>query len=149
MLEQRGKGKIWWCRFKFGGRIIRESSKSTSLTVAPEAEWQRRRQFKESRNLITKRKMPPTSERAGREWLMKRAAPAASTRETYLLALKHPNTSFGQRLICDIEARDVAAYRKNRVTKGAGGATINKEFTVLASILADHGRWTEIRRDTK
>jgi hypothetical protein len=55
----------------------------------------------------------------------------------------------GKSLICDIEARDVAAYHNARKAKGAAGATINNEFTVLASILADHGRWAEIRRDVK
>ena len=149
MLKQRGKGKIWWYRFKFGGRVIHESTKSTSVTLAREAERQRRRQFEESWNQITKRKMPPTFERASREWLAKRVALAASTRETYVHALKHLNTPFGKSLICDIEARDVAAYQKARVAEGAAGATVNKEFTVLASILADHGRWAEIRRDVK
>ncbi|MGA9209678.1 MAG: hypothetical protein WB347_17890, partial [Terriglobales bacterium] len=74
MLKQRGKGKIWWYRFKFGGRVIHESTKSTSVTVAREAERQRRRQFEESWNQITKRKMPPTFERASRGWLAKRVA---------------------------------------------------------------------------
>lgn len=117
--------------------------------MAREAERQRRRQFEESWNQITKRKIPPTFERACREWIAKRTALAASTRETYKHALKHLNTSFGKSLICDTEARDVAAYQKTRVAKGAAGATINKEFTVLASILADHGRWARIRRDVK
>jgi integrase len=149
MLKQRGKGKIWWYRFKFGGRVIHESTKSTSVTVAREAERQRRRQLEESWNQITKRKMPPTFEQASREWLAKRVALAASTRETYAHALKHLNASLGKSLICDIEARDVAAYQNARAAEGAAGATINKEFTVLASILADRGRWAEIRRDVK
>jgi hypothetical protein len=45
MLYQRGKEKTWWYRFHFGGRIVHESSKSTSKTVAREAERTRRREL--------------------------------------------------------------------------------------------------------
>lgn len=33
--------------------------------------------------------------------------------------------------------------------EGAAGATVNKELTVLALILADHGLWNGIRRGVK
>jgi integrase len=46
-----------------------------------------------------------------------------------------------QRTACD--------YQKARAAEDAAGATVNKEFTVLASILADHGLWNGIRRDAK
>lgn len=39
--------------------------------------------------------------------------------------------------------------RAVQLAKGAAGVTVNKEFTVLASILADHGLWSAIRRDVK
>ena len=146
---KRPEGGAWWYRFRFGGRIIHESSRSQSLTVAREAEKQRRRQLEESWNRIEKKKLPPTFEQAGTEWLRKRAALKANTRETYQHALKHLNTFFGKRLICDIEAPDVAAYQKTRAAENAAGATANKEFTVLASILADHNLWNGIRRDAK
>ena len=67
MLYQRGKEKTWWYRFQFGGRIIHESAKTQSKTVARDAERQRRRQFEESWNGIKKRTLPPTFERAARE----------------------------------------------------------------------------------
>jgi integrase len=149
MLYQRGKERTWWYRFRFGGRIVHESAKTQSKTVAREAERQRRRQLEESWNRIEKKKLPPTFERASDEWLRKRAALKASTQETYEHALKHLKVAFGKRLICDIAAPDVAAYQKSRATEGAAGATVNKEFTVLASILADHGMWNSIRRDAK
>ena len=73
----------------------------------------------------------------------------ASTRETYEHALKHLSALFGKRLICGIEAPDVAGYQKARAGENAAGAAANKEFTVLASVLADHGLWNGIRRDAK
>ena len=43
MVYQRGKRRFWWYRFRFGGRTVHESAKTTSKTLAREAERQRRR----------------------------------------------------------------------------------------------------------
>jgi integrase len=149
VLYQRGKKKTWWYRFRFGGRIVHESAKTTSKTVARDAERQRRRQLEESWNRIKKRTLPPTFERASREWLENRASIEASTRETYQHALKHLLAFFSNWLICDIEARDVTAYKEHRRAESAAGATVKKEFAILACILADHGQWHKIRRKVK
>jgi integrase len=143
------RGEVWWYEFTFCGQRIRESAKTNSKTVAKEAERTRRRQLEEQYNRIEKKKLPPTFEQASTEWLNKRAALKASTRETYEHALRHLNAAFGKRLICDIDAPDVAAYQEAREAENAAGATVNKEFTVLASILADHNLWNGIRRDAK
>lgn len=55
MLYKRGKRGIWYYSFEFGGRHIHESSKSTSKTVAREAERTRRRQLEEQWNRIEKK----------------------------------------------------------------------------------------------
>ena len=39
------RGGMWWYKFYFAGQQIRESSKSTSKTVAKNAEQQRRREL--------------------------------------------------------------------------------------------------------
>jgi predicted solute-binding protein len=39
------RGEVWWYKFYFAGRCIRESSKSTSKTVAKAAEQRRRREL--------------------------------------------------------------------------------------------------------
>ena len=36
------RGGVWWYRFKFAGQSIRETTKTTSLTVAREVERIRR-----------------------------------------------------------------------------------------------------------
>ena len=41
------RGRIWWYTFTFFGRTIRESSKSTSKTIALKAEQQHRRRLEE------------------------------------------------------------------------------------------------------
>lgn len=47
---KRGKG--WWYKFRFAGRLIRESVKTKSKTVALAAEKQRRRELEEGYNDI-------------------------------------------------------------------------------------------------
>jgi hypothetical protein len=39
------RGGVWWYKFYFAGQPIRESSKSTSKTIAKNAEQQRRREL--------------------------------------------------------------------------------------------------------
>ena len=46
------RGKVWWYSFVFAGQLIRESSKSTSKTVAREAERERRRELEAGYNNV-------------------------------------------------------------------------------------------------
>jgi hypothetical protein len=39
------RGEVWWYKFYFAGELIRESSKSSSKTVAKAAEQRRRREL--------------------------------------------------------------------------------------------------------
>jgi len=75
MLYRRGKKGTWYYSFEFGGKRIHESSKSTSKTVAREAERSRRRQLELTYNQITKRTLPPSFERAAGDWSEERPSP--------------------------------------------------------------------------
>jgi hypothetical protein len=44
--------KVWYYKFIFAGRLVKESAKSTSKTVAREAEKKRRRELEEGFNGI-------------------------------------------------------------------------------------------------
>lgn len=68
MLYQRGKQSICWCRLRFGGRVVHESARTLSKTVAPEAERQRRRELEEKWDKLEKRSLPPTFEKASKAW---------------------------------------------------------------------------------
>lgn len=46
------RGDLWWYEFWFAGQRIRESSKSTSKTVAKDAEKNRKREVEEGFNNI-------------------------------------------------------------------------------------------------
>lgn len=76
MLYRRGKKGIWCYTFEFGGKRVHESSKSTSKTVAREAERSRRRQLEQSWNQITKRTLLPSFERAALDAIAQAPNPA-------------------------------------------------------------------------
>jgi integrase len=142
MLYQRGMGKTWWYRFRFGGRIIHESSRSQSRTVAREAEKQRRRELEESWNRITRRTLPPTFEKAAQEWLEGREGRiSASTHTIGRVSLKHLLPVFGSKLLCDIATKDVEAYQQARLREGAQGRTANIEVQALRQILKANKCW--------
>lgn len=60
MIYRRGRQGIYWYRFRFAGRMIHESARTPSKTVAREAERNRRRDLVERINGIRKRGLPPT-----------------------------------------------------------------------------------------
>ena len=149
MIYKRGKQGTYWMRFRFGGRFVHESTRTTSKTAATRAEEQRRRELVDKWNRIEKRSLPPTLTEAAKRWQSKRTALASDTRERYEAALEHVNASLGNMLVCEIEATDIAAYQKARLAQKAAGATINKEMACLSSILGEYGLWESLRRDVK
>ncbi len=151
MLYQRGKGKTWWYYFEFGGKRIHESSKSTSKTVAREAEQSRRRQLENSWNQITKRTLPPSFERAADDWF-EAAKPhlAERTKAIYDDAVRlHLKPALGSLLVCDIDAGRIASYQAKRKAEKASARTLNKELQVLRMILKRHKLWANLQGDVK
>jgi integrase len=145
----RGKKRTYWMRFRFAGRFIHESARTTSKVLAREAERNRRRELANSWNRIEKRTLPPTVSEAAKRWLVKRASLATGTRKTYEAALVHVKIALGHKLVCEIQARDVVGYQRARLAEEAAGATINKEVACLSSILSEYDVWIRIRRDVK
>lgn len=129
-------GGTWWYRFRFAGRIVHESSKSTSKTVAREAEKQRHRQLEESWNGIKKRELPPTFEKAANEWLKGRENRLAESTVTIgRVSIAHLLPVFGSKLLCDITPKDVAAYQQKRLKDKVQGRTVNIEVQTLRQVL--------------
>ena len=146
---KHSSGGVWWIRFRFGGRLIHESTKTASKTLARDAARQRRRELETKWNRVEKRKLPPTLTEASARWLEKRSALSAGTQETYAAALKNVKKALGAIVICEISARHIESYQGKRIEQGAAGATINKEIACLSSILAEYGLWDALRRDVK
>jgi integrase len=162
MVYPRGKGKqirqkngkvrvkrIYSYRFRFGGRIIHESAKTTSKTLAQEAERERRRELEKSWNHVGgRRELPPTFEQASKEYQesrLGRVSPHTADIDKY--SLKHLIPVFGSTLLCDITADDLTRYQKRRQQDGAEGRTVNMEVGVLRGVLTAHRMWERIAPD--
>ncbi len=150
MIYRRGVRGICWYRFRFAGRVIHESTRSTSKTVARDAERQRRRELERKWNKIEKRTLPPTFAQAANTWLKEReSAISPATRETYEVVKKHLTDYYGATLVCDLTAEDVLEYQQKRVKEGAAAATVNKELICLGSILRHCGVWHTMQTHVK
>jgi integrase len=145
------RGDVWWYKFSFDGRTIRESSKSSSRTVAKDAERSRRRELEESYNQIKRRTLPPTFDRAGSGWLAAVKPHLANrTYEIYEVAFRlHLKPSLGSLLLCDLDATEVALYQAKRKEESASARTLNKELQVLRQILKRYKMWAGLQGDIK
>jgi integrase len=145
MIYKRGKNGIYSYRFRFAGRMIHESARTRSKTLAREAERQRRRELEERINGVRKRGLPPTFERASREWMDSREhLVRPSTVRMARVALNQVLPVFGAKLLCDIDARSIQEYQQNRLSQGAQGRTVNIETGVLRQILKAYEYWRSI-----
>jgi len=148
---QRPSGGKWSYRFRFAGRIIHESARTTSKTLAREAERNRRRELEERINGIRKRGLPPTFARAADDWL-EAVKPhlAERTPEIYEVALRcHLKPALGALLLCDIDAGRIATYQARRKAESASARTLNKELQVLRQVLKRHKLWANLQGDVR
>jgi integrase len=151
MIYQRGEQGIWWYRFRFAGRMVHESAKTTSKTIARDAERARRRELEQKYNKIEKRTLPPQFERAAEAWL-EREKPhlAERTHDIYDVALRcHLTPAFGSWLLCDIGGEEIKAYQAKRKSAGASARTLNKELQVLRQVLKRHKLWANLQGEVK
>jgi integrase len=120
-----------------------------SKTVAGDAERQRRRELEESWNhLGGRRELPPTFERASKEYQESRVGRVSvHTADIAKYSLKHLSPVFGSKILCDITAEDIARYQKRRQQEGAEGRTVNMEVGVLRAVLTAHRMWERIAHD--
>jgi integrase len=147
-LYKRSGSDIYWYKFRFAGRVIRETTRSTSLVVAREAERNRRRELEKSYNRIETRKLPPNFTKASTDWLESRKATVCeATIVKYSAALAHLKRYFGGMLVSDIQAADIARYQESRVKEKAAPATINSETICLGSILRSCALWESVKKD--
>jgi len=70
------RGTTWWYKFRFAHRLIRESAKTTSKTVARDAERTRRRELEAGYNDLSQREERiQTLSSIGAEYLKARKTP--------------------------------------------------------------------------
>lgn len=147
MLYQRGK--VWWFKFRFCGRLIQESSKETNRNRAAEAQRRYRNRLADSYNVVPQRKAPmPFSVAAeaviagkARKW-----APKTLTIER--LNLKHLLPVFGAKLLTDISADTINAYIGARLEQAAS-KTVSLEVATVRAILRKHRLWGALQPDVE
>jgi len=134
------KGRIWWYRFTFAGQLIRESSKSTSKTIARRAEQQRRcgleLGFHNLKNIClqrVRRLKDVIDEYLVGYRLRFRSAAFAE------YALGHVSRWLGTKLIVDIDEAVVLGYQENRLRETAAPRSINEEVRFLLKMMGDLG----------
>lgn len=138
------RGRVWWFKFRFQGQQIRESAKTTSRTVAREAERARRRELEMAINHIPRRQPMPLFKLAAERWLETKNTSARNTRELYGHALKPLKAEFDGRLLCDINAHDIARYQSKRLARGKSARTVNLETGTLRQILKANRLWATV-----
>jgi hypothetical protein len=123
------RGKIWWYKFYFAGQFIRESSKSTSKTVAKNPENQRRRELEQGFNNVQTR-------RENRVRQLREVA--ADYLADYTLrfrgvtfaeyAVGHVVRHLGAKLLVDIDETTVLAYPAQRSSRKYKQHTLSEEL---------------------
>jgi integrase len=134
------RGKTWWYEFIFAGRRVRESAKTTSKTVAKEAEKKRHRELEEGFNGLedTRNERIKTVKELAKEYL-----------EDY--KLRHRSVTFaeyalgnvtghvGELMAVDVTDKTVKHYQTVRLKEKAAPKTINEEVGFLLRLLGIGG----------
>jgi integrase len=137
------RGEVWWYGFNFDGRRIQGSSKSTSKTIAKEAERECRRQLVHVHNGT----IDPQKQRK------ERVRTVSDLATIYLkdYALRHKSVTFaeynvkhlkehlGDRLAVQIDDRVVQDYQSARLNEKAAPKTINGEVSMLLLLMGRDG----------
>jgi len=147
----RYKGsRVWTMDFLFHGQRIRESTGTRSKTLALKVEDKRRRALEEGAAGIRKQRQPLLLIVAADEWLdMKKATLAARSVEIEKANLAHLLPELGRKLVCDLDARDVARYQQTRLDQDASPKTVNLEVGTLRAILKRAGQWARLQPEVK
>jgi hypothetical protein len=123
--------KVWTMDFFFHGQRIRESTGTRSKTLAQKIERKRRRALEEGTAGIRKHQQPRLLSVAADEWLdLKKATLAPRSVMIEKANLAHLLPELGRKLVCDVDARDIARYQQKRVGGDASPKTVNLEIGI-------------------
>jgi len=141
------RSDIWWYEFWFAGRRIQESSKSSSKTVAKNAEQKRRRELEEGFNNFTdtRRERVRTFSDVADEFFngYKLRLPNSAVFADY--AIDHLKRLLGSKMLVDFNEAAVIKYQNDRLDEGTAPKTINEEVGFLLRILGEPGDILRVR----
>jgi hypothetical protein len=134
------RGDVWWYKFRFANRPIRESAKTASKTVAKDAEKKRRRELEEGYNDIADNRderVQPVSKVAVaylEDYKLKHRAGAFAE-----YAVGHVTRHLGAKMLVDIADDTVKQYQTARLKEKASPKSINEEVGFLLRLIGDRG----------
>ena len=137
---EKKQQEVWWYKFRFAGREIRESAKTARKTVATEAERARRRELERSYNGIedNRRERIRTVAEIADEYLEAyKLRHRSATFAEY--ALGHVKRVLGRTITADISDSTVKDYQTSRLKEEASPKSINEEVGFLLRILEERG----------
>jgi len=129
--------KIWYYEFVFAGRLIKESAKTASKTVAKEAEKQRRRELEKGFNGLSDsrdervRSIDDLASSFLGDYKVRQPRSAIFAEH----AMGHVNRLLGELMAVDITDRIFLKYQTDRLKEKAAPKTINEEVGFLLRLL--------------
>jgi integrase len=135
------RGGVYWYEFEFQGQRIRESAKTSSKTIARDAERQRRRELELGINRLEQPKRMPLFKLAAEQWLLSLSGLAEKSLAAYRQYVRSLSGEFGDRLICDIGLDDIVRLQRQRLAEGKSPRTANYETHALRLILKHFNLW--------
>ncbi len=125
------RGGVWWYKFFFANRFIRESAKTSSKTLATEAERQRRRELEEGYNGLVREDRSrrfQTLAQVAEDFLADYEIRRKDSSVRYLRQrLSHLKDHMGGMMLIEITPDVIAEYQSIRLKQGAFGSSINAE----------------------
>jgi integrase len=144
------RGEVWWYKFRFANRFIRESAKTGSKTVARAAETQRRRELEEGYNDLgdnRQERVQTLSNVASRYLEQYKLKHRSGSFAEY--ALGHVTRLLGTKMLVDLSDGMVKQYQASRLKEEAAPKSINEEVGFLLRVIGDRGDAirTKLKRD--
>jgi integrase len=134
------RGNTWWYHFIYAGRRIAESAKTTSKTIAKEAERKRHRELEERLNGIDDQRKDRVRSLANlaagylKEYRLKHKAVTFAE-----YAVGHVSRHLGEKMLIEIGDKAVRAYQVARLEEKASPKSINEEVGFLLRIMGERG----------
>jgi integrase len=129
--------KVWYYKFIFASRLIKESAKTTSKTVAKEAEKKRRRELEEGFNGITDtrderiRSVSVLAATFLKDYKVRQPKSASFAEH----AIIHVQRLVGELMTVDVSDKTIVKYQTDRLEEKAAPKTINEEVGFLLRLL--------------
>ena len=140
------RDNVWWYEFLFARRRVRESAKTTSKTVAKQAEQNRRRELERGFNGVQDvredriRSVKDVSAEYLEQYCLRKKSGVFAR-----YAVRHLNQHLGRTMVVDVTEKTVVAYQNERLKEGAAPKTINEEIGFLLRLLGEAGDVVRVR----